>query len=396
MKQIVKFIENIDPLPPIEPLDALSIEQQNDFFSALQNFPYLQAATTGAGDDLEPLTEYLFPTLEAEYLGRTLLSEGKVASLIIAGGDGTRFHETKPKALEPITSIQKKTLLQHFCEKTTAAERTFKASLPLAVMTSIKNHEIIANYLEQNKNFGVSSLSIFKQPSVPLITKQGKWLLQASGKVATAPNGNGDALSLLTLSGITEMWQNKKIQYITVIPIDNLLANPFDPTLCGHHALNSYDATIKTILHHNPSEQMGILVKKKGKTAIQEYFELPEKFLTPLLIPLANIGLFCFNLSFIQKIQNAKLPWHFTNKTYLKQSIWKGEKFIFDTLDFASSTGALVYAREDVYAPIKNTAQIQKAINAMVNFERRLFQKHFPQTITPLNIELSPLLYYQK
>ena len=59
--------------------------------------------------------------------GEAILREGKVACLVLAGGQGTRLGTTAlPKALVEITPGPQKTLLHQLCEKTAAASVVYK------------------------------------------------------------------------------------------------------------------------------------------------------------------------------------------------------------------------------------------------------------------------------
>ncbi len=332
-----------------------------------------------------PVTDYDLPTDEARKAGEELLSRGKVACLVLAGGQGTRLAATHPKALTPVTPIRQKTLLQIFCERGRAAAQAYESHLPIAVMTSSENHETIDNYLKQNDHFGVSDLSLFQQRNTPFLTEDRQ------GRVGEGPNGNGEALQLLCQSGIAEKWRKQGIESVIVLPIDNPLADPFDATLCGFHEMQANEATLKTILRTDPQEKVGVVVKKEGRIGVQEYSELPAHFEAPI----AHIGLFCLSLSWVETIRDCELPWHYAYKKYQNQIIWKPERFLFDVLSFADRVGVVVYPRDEVYAPLKNArgdkslATVQQALLA---FDRKLLQQ-WDEPI-PDCFELDPSIYY--
>lgn len=335
---------------------------------------------------MTPVTDYDLPTDVAAQAGEELLSRGKIGCLILAGGQGSRLGAIHPKALTSITPIRKKTLLQFFCEKGAAAAIAYGSSLPIAVMTSSENHEMIEAYLKQNNNFGVSNLSLFQQRNTPFLTEDRQ------GHFGEGPNGNGEALHLLSEHGIVEKWKKEGIEYVMVLPIDNPLANPFDATLCGIHQLQKNEATIKAILRTDQSEKVGVVVKKEGKITVQEYSELPVNFEAPI----AHIGLFCFSLLWIEKIQGCELPWHFAHKKHHHQMVWKPEKFLFDVLPFADKVGIVVYPRDETYAPLKNAtgdkslATVQEALH---NFDRKLLKRLTDEPL-PDYFELDPSIYY--
>ncbi len=342
----------------------------------------------------EPYQKFNSPTEAGRLKGEALLREGKVACLILAGGQGTRLGASLPKALVTITPVRKKTLLQLFCEKTAAASVAYGTSLQVAMMTSCANHKQIEDYLLQNDYFGLkkSQMQLFTQDEVPFVNEEGNWI-EETGSFATGPDGNGHSLKKLMESGIGKGWKEQGIESLIVIPIDNPLADPFDAALCGEHALNNQDVTIKAITRSDPAEKVGVVVCRDGKIAVQEYSELPDHFEAPL----AHIGLFCFSLSFVERIAHVELPWHLARKSYRGHQIWKFEHFLFDVLDHAEKTGVLVYPREDVYAPLKNLKghhSSETVKHALSAFDRRLVADLTKMPEPNHLFELDPAFYY--
>lgn len=341
----------------------------------------------------EPVSDFDRPDTAAQLKGQQLISEGKVACLILAGGQGTRLGASQPKALFEITPVRKKTLLQLLCEKTAAASAAYKVPLQIGVMTSPLNHSAIQTYLKENGYFGLAAAQVhlFIQDTAPFLNDEGNWFSDASGQIASGPDGNGHALRKLMETGIGKLWKEQGIESVIVLPIDNPLADPFDAALCGYHALTNQEATLKAIERRDPSEKVGVIVLHDGKICVQEYSELPENFDAPL----AHIGLFCFSLSLIERMENIELPWHLARKKYADQMIWKFERFLFDVLAYSERTGILVYPREDVYAPLKNLEgphSLKTVQEAMAAFDLRLIS---PLTQIPTSIfELDPAFYY--
>ncbi len=288
--------------------------------------------------------EALYPHPSFRSLGEKLLKQGKVASLILAGGQASRLGTSVPKALFPI--LPNKTLLQILCEKA-------PLSLPIALMTSPENFPAIQNYLQSHNNFD-RNIHLFTQDCVPLLDLDGNPL------DILAPDGNGHALKKLIASN--PPWST--IEYVNILPIDNPLADPFDPILVGYHAHHQNDATLKSILRSSPTEKVGALISRDNHITVQEYSELPDHFDAPL----AHIGLFCLSYPFIQRVAPLNLPWHTAQKTYQDRPVLKREHFLFDILPYSSKTSVLVYPREETYAPLKNStgphspATVQQAL----------------------------------
>jgi len=343
----------------------------------------------------EPLCIFDRPTETARAHGEKLLSKGKVACLILAGGQGTRLGTSRPKALVEVTPVKKKTLLQFFCEKTAAASIAYNTSLQLAIMTSSLNHREIQDYLIKNHYFGLkeSQVGLFEQDNAPFINTEGNWIEGSPGHFAEGPDGNGHSLRKLMACGIGKRWKDAGIESLIVLPIDNPLADPFDAALCGEHALKNLEITIKAIEKLNPAEKVGVLVLREGKVTVQEYSELPD----PFEAPLAHIGLFCFSLTFVEKAAKIDLPWHLARKIYHGQKIWKFERFLFDVLPHSQKTGVLVYPRHNVYAPLKNlegSHSLEMVQQALAAFDRRFVAELTTLPEPDHLFELDPAFYY--
>lgn len=331
-----------------------------------------------------PVTEYATPQ-PSPYTHQ-------VASLILAGGQGSRLLAKIPKALVPVTSIRQKTLLQLLCEKTLAATHAYKKPLFIALMTSPSNHAPISTFLKQHAYFGLdpSQVDLFVQETAPFLNDQEKWFLDAEGKLAQGPDGNGHALKRLVSSGIAKKWHSQGIEMVSVVPIDNPLADPFDPSLFAYHAQTGNEITVKSIFRQSDGEKLGLLVYKNGKIVVQEYSEAPF----PNPAPLAYIGLLCLSLPFIERIAPLTLPLHLARKTFEGKNIWKCERFIFDVLLYAEKTGVLVFPRETTYAPLKKQNDLAFIQQALLGFDRQVYREISGLRAPDEVFELDPKFYY--
>lgn len=316
----------------------------------------------------EPFHDFAYSgNVSYRKIGQALIQKGAVGCLLLAGGQGTRLGHTGPKGTYPI--LPGKSLFQLCAEKVLAASNWAKHPLQLAIMTSKDNDAETRAFFQQHQFFGLNSsqISFFNQGSLPFLEAKGHLFLQTPWQIAEGANGNGESLLHLAHSGILQKWNNQGIEMITVIPVDNPLADPFDPELIGFHADHKNEITLKCAEKKDPEEKVGVVVKKGDRCTIIEYMEFPESEKNArqedgtLKHRCANLGLFCFSLSFIQKIvkEGHSLPLHQAWKktqTIDNEGLhaWKFETFIFDWLNFASRVEALIYPREECFAPLKN------------------------------------------
>ena len=326
-------------------------------------------------------------------LGKKLIQEGKVATLLLAGGQGTRLGFDKPKGFFPISVVKHKSLFQLAYEKAEAAGE----GLPLAIMTAPESEQLVREYFKKNEWHA----EFFSQNTLPLLDHEGNPFLEAEDRYCYGPDGNGAALHLLVTSGIFEKWQARGVEYIQCILIDNPLADPFDPEWIGFHARTNAEVVVKAIKNDRPEEKVGVLAKENGNLCVVEYSELPSD---PKNYPYANLSLLSFSASFVKTAseQYEKMPLHLAHKAakYLNRegetvvakepNAWKFERFIFDVLPFANQIETLVYPREECFAPLKRESDIPKVKLALQEKDRRIFQQFFQKKPPPHPFELDP------
>lgn len=382
-------------------IDAIDLEQ-------LQRQQALHSEkTTSPDESYEAFTSYSIRGQKTDKeRGLQLIASGKVGCLLVAGGQGTRLGYNGPKGMFPISPIKHKSLFQLFAEKTLAASKQAGRPLPLAIMTSPLNHQETLSFFAQHNNFGLgqNQLFFFSQSMLPFLDKSGNLFLEETDSIALGPDGNGSALQGLIDSGIWGQWKNLGVQYLNFILIDNPLADPFDAELAGFHDRTTAEVTVKCTERLNADEKVGLLMYRGGKMQVVEYSELPESEREARLPngslkhACANISLFCFSAPFLDSLKRASFPLHlaFKDAKALEKSVkaWKFEKFIFDLLPWAGNVQALMYPREECFAPLKNSQDpdlVQKALQRM----DRLVYRHVTGVEAPNRLfELSQEFYY--
>jgi len=329
--------------------------------------------------------------------GLQLVQEGKTALLVLAGGQGSRLRCKGPKGCRAVTKITQKSLYQLLAEKVKAVSKQAKRELEIAIMTSPLNHVETETFFAEHAFFGLKSsqVTFFNQPMWPLLNFQGNLFLEEPDQIARGPNGNGSVFRRLVDSGIWKKWKNMGIEMVNVVPIDNPLANPFDFELFGFHAHEETDITIKASRRFDVSENVGVLALLNNKVVIIEYSELKDadkEAITQegiLEFDIANLGLFCFSMPFIQHVSQQELPLHLAKKTVSEinsagaiilpeePNAWKFEEFIFDLLPFAEHVRTILFPRALCFAPLKNLKgadSIDTVHAALLAFDRQVFE----------------------
>lgn len=419
-EKVSRYLEEISQIHLKEDLSTCSENDIRSFYLQLQSYSpdliqrqRLTVKRKPSSFDVDPISDFkVAGSRDRKQTGKNLFSIGRVATVVLAGGQASRLGIDFPKALFPVTPVRNKSLIELVFEKLKCASAWANSPLSLAILTSPLNHNAIQEFLS-HQNLESSHVDLFCQKALPLLDEQGNWFLTKPGSLAIGPDGNGGVFHLLFSSGIMEQWKQMGVEYIQFTLIDNPLADPFDAELIGFCHETNADVAIKAI-YREPNEKVGLLLQKNKKVGIVEYTEISEKIpsaTTPdgkLQYPLANISLFCIRLSFLEKLDDQKLlslPWHIARKkaqkyhegkTEQKEAL-KFESFWFDILAHSQNTSILVYPREEVYAPLKNAEgknSLPEVQEALIQSDRRVF-KQISGIQAPLKkIEIDPAFYY--
>jgi hypothetical protein len=163
----------------------------------------------------------------------------EIAEIYPVGGaaDRLKLFDEKTGIALPAASLHfcGKTLLERLIVDVQVKEYLFfqfknkQIRIPIAMMTSTEknNHERILSLCEENQFFHRSKddFFFFCQPSVPTITKEGKWALQGKGKLLLRPGGHGVIWKLAFDSGCFSWFKKKKIHKALVRQINNPIAS---------------------------------------------------------------------------------------------------------------------------------------------------------------------------
>ena len=379
-------------------LEGLSDAQRTAFFHTLTRYGLATLARQRAllqkqkPYDLtayKPLSSLMSCEEQPALFGEQCIRQGKVGALILAGGQATRLNCAGPKGALPVTPKTRKSLFHLLAERIHAAGRQAGRELLVAVMTSPFNHVETLRHFEENHFFGLSSdpLFFFPQSLLPLLDEQGNWLLEQPGLLACGPDGNGNALLHFYEQGLHAEWQQRGVEYVNVLFVDNPLADPFDPEFIGFTASQQLEVGVKAIERLSLEEKMGLLVEERGKIKVVEYSEfIPE---TSASYRYGSPGQFCFSMEFIQSLCKDKsiiLPWHLAHKrakvipageeAVRECMVYKCETFQFDLLDYAKRSAAILYRRERCYAPLKNAVgdkSLQTLLETLLAIDEKRF-----------------------
>ncbi len=313
----------------------------------------------------------------ARSAGEAALRDGRVAAIIVAGGQGTRLGFAHPKGMFPIGPVSGHSLFQILIEKVLATSRRYHAPVPLYVMTSPATHEETVAYLAAHAWFGLPAddVRVFCQGTMPAVDmRTGQLILAQKDSLALAPDGHGGMLEALRKSGTLQHARDRNISLLSYCQIDNPLACLCQPELIGYHLLAESEMTTQVVRKRDPLDRVGNVVMVDGKMQIIEYSDLPPDMARQrnpdgsLYIWAGSIAVHVFDLAFLDRISHRSdaLPFHRAQKRVPfvdlhgvpqapdQPNAVKFERFIFDLLPWAHNTIVVEGEAAEVFAPVKN------------------------------------------
>jgi UDP-N-acetylglucosamine/UDP-N-acetylgalactosamine diphosphorylase len=314
---------------------------------------------------------------QAIELGRTLISAGKVAAFVVAGGQGTRLGFDGPKGDFPIGPVSNRTLFHIFADSIAAVSQKYQVACPWYVMTSPLNHNRTMEIFRSNNYYGLGAenVFIFQQGTLPNFDSGGKILLASKARIACSPDGHGGSLKALHRSGALEDMKRRGVELLSYFQVDNPLINIFDPLFIGLHTLDKAEMSSKALIKNGPKEKVGNFCLIDGKVTVIEYSDLSDELAESqnpdgsLVIQLGSIAIHMINRTFVEKL-NAKgfaLPLHKAVKKIshiddqgnpVESDSIKLESFVFDALPLASKSIILETLRNEEFAPTKNATGV--------------------------------------
>ena len=316
---------------------------------------------------------------DARRAGEQLIAAGKVAAVVVAGGQGTRLGIDGPKGCVRVTPVKGKSLFQVFAEQIRAVGERYGGPVPLYVMTSSVNDAETRACFEANDHFGLDADDVFffAQGQWPAIALDGKVLLAEKGRIAFSPDGHGGCLMALAGSGALADMARRGVELLSYFQVDNPLVQCVDPLLLGLHAEAGAEMSAKAIPKREPLERLGNFCVVDGKVTVIEYSDLPEELARAtcddgtLRFSAGSIAIHVFSRSFVERLTaggQCALPLHravkkvaFVDPTGVTiqppgPNAVKLERFVFDALPLASETVILETRRDQEFSPVKNAA----------------------------------------
>jgi UDP-N-acetylglucosamine/UDP-N-acetylgalactosamine diphosphorylase len=367
----------------LEQVDSIEFPLLESLVNDLVIHPREEQAET-----LEPAPVIPIPGSEAEQRkneiareqGEALLREGKVAPLVVAGGQGTRLGFQGPKGAFPIGPVSNKCLFAFFAERILAVQSRYGPSVPWLIMTSPANDAETRAFFEEKGFFGLipEQVHFLVQGTMPAVDEHGKILLASRHEIARSPDGHGGTLRALHRGVALDILASQGIEEISYFQVDNVLAKVLDPVFIGYHAQAGAEMSTKVVRKAYPEEKVGVIGIRSGRLGVIEYSDLGEEDMVArgpdgeLKYWAGNIAIHMIKVAFVRRLEETgiRLPFHRADKKVPfidakgrriepeRPNGIKFESFIFDALGYAKNPVTLEVRREEEFSPVKNATGV--------------------------------------
>jgi UTP--glucose-1-phosphate uridylyltransferase len=287
--------------------------------------------------------------------GLALIAQGKVGSVILAGGMATRFGGVV-KAVVPVLGERSFLELKHADLK--AVSQRAGGRVHAYVMSSFATHERIVAHLAERKLLD-PAVEVFPQFVSLRLGPDGALFREADGTHSPYATGHGDFTFALRRSGVLERFRKAGGQVLVMSNVDNLGAT-LDPALVALHVERKCAITAE-VVRKEKGDKGGAPARLEDVPQIIEGFRFPAGF-DQDSIPVFNTNTFLLDAVAIDR--DFELPYYRVEKTVEGRTAVQFERLVGELTAFVP-TAFVEVLREGAdgrFLPAKDPDELQRRL----------------------------------
>lgn len=376
----------------LEYYDELSDDEKECLLSQVENLDmsllkyFNERNVSGKRGDFKPLGAVSIEEVSERYdefsgAGLDAIKNGKVAAVLLAGGQGTRLGFEHPKGMFNIGIDKNLYIFECLMNNIKSVSEKAEAFIPLYIMTSETNNSETIDFFEKHNYFGYNKdyVTFFVQDMAFAVDDAGKIILEEKGKIFLSPNGNGGWFSSIAKAGLLKEIKDKGIEWINVFAVDNVLQKIADPAFIGAVICSECESGGKVVSKVSPDEKVGVLCLEDERPSIVEYYEMTDEMINrreadgSLSYRYGVILNYLFRTDRLEKIMNNEMPVHIVKKKVncldgngnpVNREVFKFETLVLDMIHMQESCLSYEVERNHEFAPVKNAEGVDSVDSA--------------------------------
>ncbi|MGN0677926.1 MAG: UTP--glucose-1-phosphate uridylyltransferase [Ruminococcus sp.] len=370
----------------------LSEESQKSLLSQIEKLDmsllncFSKKDISGKRGNFKPLGAVTIDEVKQRYsefseTGINAIKNGKVATVLLAGGQGTRLGFDHPKGMFNIGLNRELYIFECLMNNIKSTAEKAGAWIPLYIMTSETNNAETVEFFEKHDYFGYNKdyVTFFIQDMAFAVDENGKIILEDKDKIFLSPNGNGGWFSSIAKAGLLGEIKNKGIEWINVFAVDNVLQQIADPAFIGSVICSECESGGKVVSKASPDEKVGVLCLENDKPSIVEYYEMTDEMRNgrepdgSLSYRYGVILNYLFRTDRLEEIMNNEMPVHIVKKKVncldesgnpVNREVYKFETLVLDMIHMQKSCLSYEVERNREFAPVKNAEGVDSVDTA--------------------------------
>lgn len=262
-------------------------------------------------------------------IGRRALADGRVGTVVLAGGMATRFGG---KVKAAVTVTDGRSFLDLKLAEVSRAARDAGGRVPVILMASFATFEEVRR-LGDAASCPEAPVEVVTQSVSVRLTSTGEVFREPDGRASPYAPGHGDLTFALRASGALDRFRGAGGRHLFVSNVDNLAAT-LDPAVIGAHIEAGRPAAVE-LVRKEPGDVGGAPARVDGRLQIVEAFRFPLGFAQDG-IPVFNTNTFVLDADGIDR--DFPLTWFAVKKQVNGQEVVQFERLVGELTAFLPTT----------------------------------------------------------